>query len=144
MDGIMPKPKNKKQAEYMKLLLPIHGNQWQRAYKKLIAKISRLKSNYKLDLKEKILEAYGKDCPYCGKRMSMRKDERFSVDHIIPTSRGGENSLINTEIICERCNRAKGMLNKDEYKKLLALINTFPCEALAYVKSKLGAKLVYK
>ena len=139
----MPKAKNKRQEELQKLLFPIHKNQWKRAYKKLIIKISGLKSKYKVDIEDKILEAYGKPCPYCGKRMSMVKSEQFSVDHVNPTSRGGENCLENMEIICTRDNRSKGVLNKQEYQSILDLINNFEPEAKQYVKSKLGAKLVY-
>jgi 5-methylcytosine-specific restriction endonuclease McrA len=40
-------------------------------------------------------------CAYCGK-------PAITIDHVLPRSRGGENSWTNTVAACERCNGRKG------------------------------------
>jgi len=44
-------------------------------------------------------------CVYCGAKAS--DGIKLEVDHVIPRSAGGENSLSNLVTACERCNRAK-------------------------------------
>jgi len=53
-------------------------------------------------------------CIYCGIQAGerrgaqvMRKDE-FTIDHLIPRSRGGKNSWSNTACACGHCNQRKG------------------------------------
>lgn len=41
-------------------------------------------------------------CRRCGSR------ERLELDHIVPVSKGGSNTVRNIELLCERCNRQKG------------------------------------
>ncbi len=53
-------------------------------------------------------------CIYCGARVGERRRGKvmtrgdFSVDHIIPRSRGGGNTWGNTACACRRCNGRKG------------------------------------
>ncbi len=50
-------------------------------------------------------------CAYCGRKagaggeLAMRE---LTVDHIIPLSRGGKSSWLNTVCACQRCNTRKG------------------------------------
>ena len=39
-----------------------------------------------------------------------------TVDHIIPKSRGGTNSPINTVLCCRKCNNEKGNFTGVEYR----------------------------
>lgn len=41
-------------------------------------------------------------CATCGSR------EKLEYDHIIPVSKGGNNTARNIELLCEKCNREKG------------------------------------
>lgn len=44
----------------------------------------------------------GQRCVKCGSQ------ERLELDHIIPVAKGGSNTARNIQLLCERCNRAKG------------------------------------
>lgn len=53
-------------------------------------------------------------CIYCGlqpgdrQRGQLVTKRDFSVDHIMPLSRGGQNTWGNTACACKRCNQRKG------------------------------------
>jgi diadenosine tetraphosphate (Ap4A) HIT family hydrolase len=50
----------------------------------------------------------GGRCALCG---ATKDQHPLHVDHIVPRSRGGKNTLENLQVLCSRCNLAKG--NKD-------------------------------
>lgn len=52
-------------------------------------------------------------CTYCGD-----KDE-LTIDHIIPTSRGGKNTFENCTTACKPCNNTKGNRTPSEAKMYL-------------------------
>ncbi len=48
-------------------------------------------------------------CMYCGKHRSQLKGRQFLTrDHVVPTSRGGENNWQNVVTACSPCNNRKG------------------------------------
>lgn len=49
-----------------------------------------------------VLEAHEFKCAYC------KTDERLETDHIIPLSKGGDNTKENVQPLCRRCNAKKG------------------------------------
>jgi 5-methylcytosine-specific restriction endonuclease McrA len=51
-------------------------------------------------------------CAYCGSYQNL------TVDHLIPTSRGGEHSFQNMVCACRRCNEEKGDRTPQEWGKL--------------------------
>ena len=53
--------------------------------------------------------------PYC--RVEMLG--AYSVDHVIPVSRGGSNNPDNLQLMCTPCNSSKGALTMDEWMSLL-------------------------
>lgn len=55
-----------------------------------------------------LLEADGR-CELCG---ATKKERPLDIDHIIPRSKGGKNTYENLQVLCSKCNRAKG--NKDQ------------------------------
>lgn len=49
-----------------------------------------------------VLNRDGRVCGYCG------SPDGHTVDHILPTSRGGKNTWTNTVACCNVCNQLKG------------------------------------
>lgn len=45
------------------------------------------------------------ECQYCGDRLTW---ESVSIDHVLPSSRGGQTSWQNCVAACKPCNRKKG------------------------------------
>lgn len=56
--------------------------------------------------KETIAKQAGGCCEYCLSQAVFSPDP-FSVEHIIPRSRGGENDLSNLALSCQGCNNRK-------------------------------------
>lgn len=57
-------------------------------------------------------------CYLTGKLIDLNKPNTYSLDHIIPVSRGGENSLKNLALMSKDVNQAKWNLTLDEFIKL--------------------------
>jgi 5-methylcytosine-specific restriction endonuclease McrA len=61
-----------------------------------------------------VLQRDGYRCIYCGIHVGERQDGRtlthkaFTVDHIVPKSKGGHNTWGNTACACGKCNSRKG------------------------------------
>lgn len=61
-----------------------------------------------------VLQRDGYTCAYCGLRPGDQQKGRtvtkqdFTVDHILPVSRGGQNTWGNTICACPVCNQRKG------------------------------------
>lgn len=74
-------------------------------------------------------------CPYCEKvKLTVAT---ITVDHDVPIARGGEIGMRNTWAVCKSCNWQKGMLTKEEFIKLLFLLEDFPQVAQADIKRRL-------
>ena len=61
-------------------------------------------------------------CCYCGRSLSDggNDDASPTVEHVIPTSRGGRYQKHNKRIACKRCNGEKGDMTPAEYEEFLA------------------------
>ena len=57
-------------------------------------------------------------CQYCGVIESPRD---MTIDHVIPRSRGGENTWYNIVTCCKRCNQKKG--NRTPEEANMSLLN---------------------
>lgn len=69
------------------------------------------------DLKSILLRQNNK-CDYCGVELN---EENMQLDHIIPVSKGGDNSLDNIHFVCKNCNLRKFTREEKEFKKILSL-----------------------
>lgn len=55
-------------------------------------------------------------CQYCGKRVA---PERWTIDHVVPLSRGGRTDWNNCVLACHRCNGRKADLTPHEARMRL-------------------------
>jgi 5-methylcytosine-specific restriction endonuclease McrA len=53
----------------------------------------------------------GFHCVYCGKEMT---DKHCTIDHVLPSSRGGKNDFMNTVTSCYSCNNRKNDRTPEE------------------------------
>jgi hypothetical protein len=58
---------------------------------------------YGYEVREYLLEKWGRQCAYCGTKTSP-----LQVEHIRCRAKGGSNRLSNLTLACESCNRKKG------------------------------------
>ena len=64
-----------------------------------------MSSNQKRNKKQKLMDLYGVCCWWC--RKDVPKD-KLTIDHLVPQSRGGSNSLENLRLSCWQCNNSRG------------------------------------
>jgi len=62
-------------------------------------------------LKNKVVERAQGSCEYC-RSQARFATQSFSIEHIIPQSKGGQNALDNLALACQGCNNHK--YNKTE------------------------------
>jgi hypothetical protein len=60
-------------------------------------RLNKLKIN-----RQRIYKRDNHECVYCGSKKNL------TIDHIIPKSKGGENTWLNLVTSCSSCNRLKG------------------------------------
>lgn len=60
-------------------------------------------------------------CEYCKSICNREHNSvlRYTIDHVVPLSEGGDNSLTNLKIACRFCNRFKGSMPEDKFLTLL-------------------------
>ncbi len=71
-----------------------------------------------------VLDRDGRRCGYCGGRAA-------TIDHVLPVSRGGQNTWDNTVAACDRCNQAKANRTPAEAKMVLRFVPAAPTWATA-------------
>ena len=54
-------------------------------------------------------------CAITGVPIELSKPETYSLDHIMPRSRGGENSLDNCQLVTRQVNQAKSDMTTEEF-----------------------------
>jgi 5-methylcytosine-specific restriction endonuclease McrA len=54
-------------------------------------------------------------CFYCGCRLN---EETATMDHVVPSCNGGGTDFENLVLSCRDCNRSKGALSAEEFKKM--------------------------
>ena len=57
-------------------------------------------------------------CSLTGKTIDLMKPKTYQLDHIVPRSKGGENTLANCQLVCKEANLAKHNLSSEEFVKL--------------------------
>jgi len=69
---------------------------------------------------EDVINKFGENpkCYLTGQDINIYETRTYEFDHILPASRGGDNSLDNLGICTKEANQAKRALTKDEFYKL--------------------------
>jgi CRISPR/Cas system Type II protein with McrA/HNH and RuvC-like nuclease domain len=57
-------------------------------------------------------------CYLTGKEIDLSKSRSYSLDHIIPRSKGGDNSIDNCGLSCREANQAKSDLSLEDFISL--------------------------
>lgn len=73
-------------------------------------------------LKSSMLNLTNCHCSYCGKEISRKS---MHIDHVIPISRGGVNSIDNLVPSCRSCNLSKGTMTLNNFRKVIWFRNKF-------------------
>jgi 5-methylcytosine-specific restriction endonuclease McrA len=55
--------------------------------------------------KNQLLRIYGDRCFWSGYKYPQ---EKLTIDHVLPRSKGGSNNLENPRLACRECNRSRG------------------------------------
>ncbi len=79
-----------------------------------------------------ILQRDSHSCQYCG-----YKGEKLSIDHVIPRSRGGNDSWENVITACLSCNVMKGNRTPQEANMPLRKVPRRPLNSLRFEATKL-------
>lgn len=67
--------------------------------------MGKMNSKQKQTKKQQLITLYGSYCWWC--RCSFSED-KLTLDHLLPRSRGGSNSLENLRLACFPCNKSRG------------------------------------
>jgi 5-methylcytosine-specific restriction endonuclease McrA len=62
-------------------------------------------------------------CVYCRQPFSAAS---YALDHKLPVARGGRFSFRNLDVSCQDCNAIKGVLDSQELRELLIVVNGWP------------------
>jgi hypothetical protein len=62
------------------------------------------------EVREYLLEKWGRKCAYCGK-----ENVPFEIEHIVPKSREGTDRVSNLTIACHECNQKKNNMTAEEF-----------------------------
>ncbi|GAA1761912.1 HNH endonuclease [Luedemannella helvata] len=74
-----------------------------------------------------VLARDGRRCAYCGGNAS-------TIDHVLPSSRGGRNTWLNTVAACSPCNQRKGDRTPPEARMPLRITPTAPTWAAIHAR----------
>lgn len=75
----------------------------------------------RMDIKRTLIKRDGGICQLCSGASRL---ENLTLDHIIPSSRGGSDDITNLQLAHEWCNNLKGDMMPAEFENLRATIVT--------------------
>jgi len=93
------------------------GRTWELYIPKVLRLVKLVRSVYKTKVpysKKNIIYRDKYICQYCGV-----KDSKMTIDHVIPSSRGGKSSFNNCVTSCKSCNSLKNNMTPREAKMTL-------------------------
>ena len=90
--------------ERIKALYKLFPERWRVASEKRRARIAGSGGNFTAKEWEALKKKYGYRCLRCGRT---EPEIKLTVDHVIPLSKGGSNSIDNIQPLCWSCNSGK-------------------------------------
>ena len=121
---LKPYLKKLEKFRYIKIYTPKTNNKniKKAIYDKLRAFNNKVSQN--MITEEQLLNKIGPNptCYLTGLPIDLNKPHTYEFDHIIPSSRGGDNSIDNLGLCTKQANRAKGNMTKDEFINLCKLV----------------------
>lgn len=99
----------------------IEENLYQKMLRFCRTQVTKKKTKYTQDFTiQELLNKIGPNpqCYLTGEAIDLTKPETYSLDHIIPRSKGGDNSLSNCGLATREVNQAKSDLTPEEFKAL--------------------------
>ncbi len=69
-------------------------------------------------IRHQVYDKCGGHCAYCGRELDYKD---MQVDHIYPHYLGGQDDIGNLNPACRMCNRRKGTLTIEKFRKEIAL-----------------------
>lgn len=93
----------------------IQRNNYNSKRRSFLKKVGKFTKN---EWKDK-LKHFNNSCAFC------KTKERLEVDHIIPISKGGKNTIDNLQPLCKSCNSSKSnkILSQENIKNIITKIN---------------------
>lgn len=88
------------------------------------------------EIREYLLEKYDRKCAYTGET-----DVPLEIEHVVPKSKGGTDSIDNLVIATKEVNRDKGNLSLDEWAEVLKKRNTEQSQIILKNLPKIKSKL---
>ena len=72
---------------------------------------------HRIWLRTRLAEAQNWRCCWCGRHVTLERDRRSTVtiEHLIPRSKGGQDTFDNCVMACSKCNGKRDILSLDEY-----------------------------
>lgn len=91
---------------------------------KLFSKIRKFGDNKPMFTVEDLLNKIGSNptCYLTGLPINLNDSKSYQLDHKIPKSRGGDNSLENCGLVSKRANMSKSDMTYEEYIELCKLV----------------------
>lgn len=68
------------------------------------------------NFKTLLIKENGSKCGYCFKE---KRFSQLSIDHIVPTSKGGPDKKWNMLLACKKCNNKKADMDIDDWLKYI-------------------------
>jgi hypothetical protein len=96
--------------EYCKTYYKNNKDKDKLRHNKRISAMGKVWKHENKQIKELVIKQNNK-CFYCGCNL-----EKYTIDHIVPVSRGGSNLIDNIAISCPYCNLSKGYKLLSEWK----------------------------
>ena len=92
------------------------------------------------EVREYLLTKFNYTCVYCG-----AKKVPLQIEHVIPKSKGGTNTINNLVLACEKCNQKKGSISLEDFLKgNIELLNSIKLQLKSSLKDAAAVNITRK